>query len=110
MVLALSPGSSVHGHTGDRPTRDHKDDEGTGTPLLQGEADRVGAAQYGEEEAQGNLITIYEYLEEGWEKNGATVFSVVPSDKIRGNRHKLAYKRFPLCIRNNLFSIEVSKH
>jgi len=30
----------------------HKDDEGTGTPLLRGKAERAGTGQLGEEKAQ----------------------------------------------------------
>ena len=38
---------------------------------------------------QGDLINAYKYLEGGCQEDGARLFSVVPSDSKRGDRHKL---------------------
>jgi len=35
---------------------------------------------------------------------------VVPSDKTRGNGHKLEHGRFPLNIRKPFFTVRVTKH
>ena len=40
----------------------HEDDEGTGAPLIQGEAERAGTAQPTGEKAQGRLIRMHKYL------------------------------------------------
>jgi len=54
---------------------------------------------------RGNLIHVYKYLTRG-SKEGARLFSVVSSDRKRGNRHKLKYSEFHLNIRTNLFYCE----
>lgn len=45
------------------------------------------------------LIRLYEYLMGGSTGDGARLFSLVPRDWPRGNRHKLKYKKFRLSIR-----------
>lgn len=37
-------------------------------------------------------------------------FSVVPSDRIRGNRHKLKHRAFPLNIWKHSFTVRVTDH
>lgn len=43
-----------------------------------------------------DLTSIYKYLKGGCKENGARLFSVVPSARTRGNRHKVKHKMFPL--------------
>ena len=43
----------VHGPVGVNPEQGHRNDPMDGTPLLQGQAERAGAVQHGEEKALG---------------------------------------------------------
>jgi len=56
------------------------------------------------------LINVYKYLKEGCKHDRARLFTLVPSDRTRGNGHKQKHRRFCLKIRQHLFTVRVSKH
>ena len=60
--------------------------------------------------AQGDLTQVYLHLQRGGEEDGARLFPGVPSDRTRGNGHKLTHRRFPLNIRKHSVTVRVAEH
>jgi len=58
---------------------------------------------------QGDRRNVYKYLQGGCQ-DGARLFSVVPSDRTRGNGHKLKQRKFRLITRKNFFHLRVTEH
>jgi len=58
----------------------------------------------------GDLINASKYLQGGCQEDGARLFSVVPSDRTRGNGHKLKQGKCRLNMRKNFFPLRVMEH
>jgi len=57
---------------------------------------------------RGHLINTYKYLKVGYQEDRARVFSVVPSDRTRGNVHRLKHRKF--CLKMTKKFLRVTKH
>jgi len=58
---------------------------------------------------RGDLRNPDKYLQGGCQEDGARLFPVVPSNRTRGNRHKLKQRKFQLKMRKNFFPLRVTE-
>jgi len=52
----------------------------------------------------------FKYLKGGCQEDGAKLFSVVPSDRTRGNGHRLKQKKLHVSMRKKFFTLRVTEH
>jgi len=70
----------------------------------------VGLVSLEKRRLGGNLIYVYKYLKRRCKENRTRLLSVVPSDRTRGNGHKLKHSKCPPNIRERLIIVRVNKH
>ena len=58
---------------------------------------------------RGDLRNASKYLQGGGQEDGARLFPVVPSDRTRGNGHKLKQRKLQLKMRKNFFPLRATE-
>jgi len=59
---------------------------------------------------RGDVIIPYRYLKDGCQEDEVRLFSVVPSNRTRGNGHELKHMKFRLNMGKNFFPLRVTEH
>jgi len=72
-------------------------------------AERPEVILPGGEKTEGESYPAYKYLKGGRQVYGARLLSEVPSNGIRGNRHKLECRKFHTKMRKNFFTVRVTE-
>lgn len=93
----------AHEHTGTCLAKSHKDD----SRIEHYPQELKEQGLFSLEVSQEGLVNVYTYLIGGSKEYRVRIFTVLPSQRTRGSRHKLKYKSFFLNVRKNIFTVTV---
>ena len=85
----------------------HEKDPRNGTPLIRGQAERMGLFSLEKRRIWGDLIAAFQYLNGSYRKERERFFSRVCGDRTRGNVFQVKGGKFRLDIRKKSFTVRV---
>jgi len=92
------------------PEEGHEDDQRVGVAHYEERLRKLSLFRLEKERVWRDLIVVFQYFKEVYHQEGDQPFTLLDSDKRRGNPFKIKEKRFRSDIRKKIFPLRAVKH